>query len=79
MFLCYKVLTEFQFIFTIYLSNFSIPNDGKGIGKVLKCYSNLTGKNILFLTCYLSTLIAKECVIVYLRVMSHLPKIPLNV
>jgi hypothetical protein len=27
----------------------------------------------------LSTLIAKECVIVYLRVMSHLPKIPLNV
>ena len=39
----------------------SNPNDGKGMEKFVKCYSDLTGKNSYILTCYLSTLIAKEC------------------
>jgi hypothetical protein len=41
------------------LIEISNPYDGKGMEKFVKCYSDLTGKNIL--TCYLSTLIAKEC------------------
>jgi hypothetical protein len=39
----------------------SNPNDGKGMEKFVKCYSDLTGKNSFILTCHLSTLIAKEC------------------
>ena len=39
----------------------SNPNDGKGMEKFVKCYSDLTGKKSYILTCYLSTLIAKEC------------------
>jgi hypothetical protein len=43
------------------LIEISNPNDGKGMEKFVKCYSYLTGKNSHILTCYLSTLIAKEC------------------
>jgi hypothetical protein len=43
------------------LIEISNPNDGKGMEKFVKCYSDLTGKNSSILTCYLSTLIAKEC------------------
>ena len=37
------------------------PNDGKGMEKFVKCYSDLIGKNSFIWTCYLSTLIVKEC------------------
>ena len=43
------------------LIEISNPNDGKGMEKFVKCYSDLTGKNSYILTCYLSILIAKEC------------------
>jgi hypothetical protein len=44
------------------LIEISNPNDGKGMEKFVKCYSDLTGKNSYILTCYfISTLIAKEC------------------
>jgi hypothetical protein len=43
------------------LIEISNPYDGKGMEKYVKCYSDLTGKNGYILTCYLSTLIAKEC------------------
>ena len=34
----------------------SNPNDGKGMEKFVKCYSDLTGKNSFILICNLSTL-----------------------
>jgi hypothetical protein len=43
------------------ISEISNPNGGKGMEKFVKCYSDLTGKNSFILTCYLSTLIEKEC------------------
>jgi hypothetical protein len=39
----------------------SNANNGKGMEKFVKCYSDLTDKNSFISTCYLSTLIAKEC------------------
>ena len=45
------------------LIEMSNPNDGKGMEKFVKCYSDLTGKNSYILTCYLrwlDTLFFKE-------------------
>ena len=36
------------------LIEISNPNDGKGMEKFVKCYSDLTGKNSYILTCYLT-------------------------
>jgi hypothetical protein len=40
----------------------SNPNDGKGMEKFVKCYSDLTGKNSFILICNLSTLMRKNVV-----------------